>query len=566
MGLAFLAFLLWQAWQTDYGPKVVDTPKVSDNVASTALPTPQNSQSTANVPAMPALPNAAPQPGNAATSTPANIEQVKEAPAIAVETDVYRLLVSPIGGNIIEAKLKHYPVSSAKPNELVTLLNRNAEHFEQEQSGLLSTQPSPTHQANFTATAQSYALADGAQSLDVPLTWSDPSGISVVKTLRFTRNSYLIKTTFEINNATSQPWTGVFYRQLQRVAAPKRGGFFPTNVETYSFVGAAAFDPVNKFDKFPLDKFATAKLDRAATGGWTAMLQHHFLVASIPSPSEPFQYQTEIQSPSNGIPESYLIIQRGNQVKNVPPGSKATFESNLYVGPKLQNALPSVAPGLELAVDYGMVTVLAQPLFKVMNFLHGLVRNWGWAIILLTILVRTVMYPIVKKQFESGAAMKRLAPKIESLKQRFGDDRQKMAMAQMELFKKEGVNPMGGCLPALIQLPVFLALYWVVLSSVELRQAPFIGWIHDLTAPDPFYVLPIINAAVMFITSKITPMAGVDETQKKIMQYMPLAFAVMFALFPAGLVLYWCVNGLLGLAQQLYVTKKIEQRYLAKAG
>ena len=329
-----------------------------------------------------------------------------------------------------------------------------------------------------------------------------------------------------------------------------------TNPGQYSFVGAAWYSPEDKFDKLGFDDFAEEPLNRTITGGWAAQQQHYFFAAWIPEASEAQAYSTAVIT-DQGAPR-YLIRQVGPAFK-VAPGASMTRSSRLYVGPKQQESLDAIAPGLGLTIDYGMVTIFAKPVFWLLNALHKLVQNWGFAIILTTLLVKLLLYPLSETQYRSMAKMRKVQPRIEALKQRYGEDRQKFNQAMMELYSKEKINPVGGCFPLLLQFPVFIALYWVLLESVELRHAPFIGWLTNLSARDPYFVLPVANAAIMWITQKMSPSpAGMDPIQQKVLQYMPLVFSVTMAFFPSGLVLYWTINGSLGLLQQWIITRRIE--------
>jgi YidC/Oxa1 family membrane protein insertase len=338
------------------------------------------------------------------------------------------------------------------------------------------------------------------------------------------------------------------YRQLLRVPPPSKGGGL-TNPEAYSFVGAAWYSPQDKFEKLAFDEFEDEPLQKDASGGWIAMLQHYFVAAWIPNATDAAQYSTA------QLDGRYLIRSLGPSLE-LAPGAQARSEAQLYVGPKLQDRLDGVAPGLGLTLDYGIFTVIAQPLHWLLAKLHALTGNWGWAIVLLVVLIKLALFKLSEAQYKSFAKMRRVQPRIEALKERYGEDRQKFQTAMMELYKKEKINPMGGCLPILVQIPIFIALYWVLLESVELRHAPWIGWIQNLTAPDPYFVLPALNLLTMWLTQKLSPTPGMDPMQKKMMQIMPLVFGVMFAFFPAGLVLYWATNGALGLLQQWVITRR----------
>lgn len=553
IALLFIGYLLWTKWDEDYNTVAPAT------VASSATATPATSSGdTPN--AVPAQASATPAPAAIPnTETPAATTTAPIAPVV-VSTDVLRVEIDPRGGNIVVADLLAYPQQPKDFAHPVRLLDNGSATFFVAQSGLVGAQGStlaaPDHSALYHADKNSYAL-DAGDTLEVPLTWTDATGLTVRKVFTFKRGSYVIEQREDIHNAGATTWNGNVYRQLQRVPpiVDTKGIKGYSNTERYSFAGAAIYNPTDKFQKLKFDAFQKEPLDKHFDGGWAAMLQHYFFAAWIPQAQENNTYTTrEVASPSG---PRYLIRAMSPSIA-VAPGETKTESARLYVGPKLQSSLDQVAPGLALTVDYGMFTVIAEPLHWLLTQFHKITGNWGFAIILLVLLIKAVFFKLSETQFRSGAKMRKLQPRLAALKERYGDDRQKFAAAQMELFQKEKVNPLAGCLPMVIQIPVFFALYWVLLESVELRQAPFIGWIQNLTAPDPYFVLPVLNAVVMIVTQHLTPTAGMDPTQAKMMKIMPVAFSVLFAFFPAGLVLYYVVNGGLGLLQQWIITRRIE--------
>jgi YidC/Oxa1 family membrane protein insertase len=560
IALLFLGYLLWNAWQEDYvqhtTPATAETPTATSSGAATASSAPANGD----------VPSASTPTGNPATTNPA----IPAAPAnaatqrIVVTTDVLRVEIDTHGGNVVTADLLAYPQQPKDTAHPVRLLDDSPAHFFEAQSGLVSTQPAPDHTATFAAEKTDYALAEGADSVEVPLTWTDPSGVSVRKTFVFKRASYAIEQRQDITNKGSASWSGNAYRQLQRVPPiiDTSGIKGYSNTERYSFVGAAWYNASDKFQKLKFDNFEKEPLNKSFAGGWAAMLQHYFFAAWIPDAAETDQYTTVAVPGSD--PKRYLIRTQSPQI-TVAPGETKTATARLYVGPKLQSTLDQVAPGLSLTVDYGMLTVISEPLHWILAQLHKLTGNWGFAIILLVVLIKAAFFKLSETQYRSMARMRKMQPRIEALKERYGDDRQKMNQAMLELYQKEKINPLGGCLPMLVQIPVFFALYWVLLESVELRQAPFILWIQNLSAPDPWYVLPILNGLAMIATQMLTPSAGMDPMQAKMMKIMPVAFSFLFAFFPAGLVLYWTVNGTLSLLQQWIITKRIDAGEKAKA-
>lgn len=553
IALLFIGYLLWMKWDEDYNT-VVAPPAAAD--ATTA-----SSASVGDTPnAAPAQAPAATPPAAVPNTDPTSTNAAAPVAPVVVTTDLLRVEIDPRGGNIVVADLLAYPQQPKDFAHPVRLLdNSNATWFVA-QSGLIGTQGSaiaaPDHSALYHADKNSYAL-DAGDTLEVPLTWTDASGLTVRKVFTFKRGSYVIDQREDIQNAAATAWNGNIYRQLQRVPpiVDTKGIKGYSNTERYSFAGAAVYSPADKFQKLKFDNFQKEPLDKHFDGGWAAMLQHYFFAAWIPPAQENDTYTTnEVVGPAG---PRYLIRAMSPSIA-VAPGETKTQGARLYIGPKLQSSLDQVAPGLALTVDYGMFTVIAEPLHWLLTQFHKITGNWGFAIILLVLLIKAVFFKLSEAQFRSGAKMRKLQPRLAALKERYGDDRQKFAAAQMELFQKEKVNPLAGCLPMLIQIPVFFALYWVLLESVELRQAPFIGWIQNLTAPDPYFVLPVLNAIIMIATQHLTPTAGMDPMQAKMMKIMPVAFSVLFAFFPAGLVLYYVANGGLGLLQQWIITKRIE--------
>lgn len=547
IALLFLGYLLWMQWQEDY-----NKPTPPSTASSAIETTPTAAPAGADVPSANAPTSATPGAPDAAAPVAAN------APNIVVTTDLLRVEISPRGGNIVVADLLAYPQQPKDFAHPVRLLDDRAPTYFVAQSGLVSANgAAPDHQAAFTAEKNDYTLADGADTLEVGLSWTDASGLSVRKVLVFKRASYVIEQRQEISNGGATSWNGNAYRQLQRVPPvyDTSGIKGYTNTEHYSFAGAAWYSAADKFQKLKFDHFEKEPLDKSVSGGWAAMLQHYFFAAWIPPATETDQYATKIVPV--GEAKRYLIRTLSPSIA-VAPGETKSDSARLYIGPKLQSTLDQVAPGLSLTVDYGIFTVIAEPLHWILAQLHKLTGNWGLAIILLVLLIKAAFFKLSETQFRSMAKMRKLQPRIEALKERYGDDRQKMNQAMLELYQKEKANPLAGCLPMLVQMPVFFALYWVLLESVELRQAPFLGWIQNLSAPDPYYVLPVLNGLVMVATSFLSPTTGMDPTQAKMMKIMPVIFSVMFAFFPAGLVLYWTANGGLSLLQQWIITKRVE--------
>ena len=564
VAVIFLGWMLWAQWQQDYATP----PVTSSATVDTAAPQPATSPSAAvsrpedgSVPT-PIAPASQPAPAASAAVAPVvPAETSKSAPSgeqVQIDTDLLHLTIDSTGASIVQVDLKAYPVT-INSGEPVRLLDDSATEFYVAQSGLVSTaQAAPNHNAKFTTTQKHYQLVDGQDTLTVDFDWTDASGIRVRKRYTFTRDSYVVKLEQQVINDSGQPWTGNAYRQLQRVMPPPPDksyliGF--SDPSRYSFFGAGWYSAQDKFSKLKFDKFNEDPLNESVQGGWLAMLQHYFFAAWIPPDNEIDQFTTAVVQA--GDQPRYLVRASGPAF-TVAPGASGSSDARLYMGPKLPSRLETVAPHLELAVDYGKLTVISQPLHWVLSKFHALTGNWGFAIILLLLLIKALFFKLSEAQYRSMAKMRKLQPKVKALKERFADDKTKQQQAMMELYKKEKANPMAGCLPTLIQIPVFFALYYMLMQSVELRQAPFIGWIHDLSTPDPYYVLPVLNGLLMLATQFLTPTTGMDPTQAKIMKFMPVVFAAMFALFPAGLVLYYCTNALISLLQMWFIMRRFE--------
>ena len=539
-----VAALLWMAWDKEH---------VAPATAATQSTTPASPSTPANAPSssVPAVPRALP----ATAPTAVNSREVAAStPLLSVTTDVLRVTLH--GGALHSADVLRYPQTDDPGSPSIRLFADDAAHFFEAQSGWVSsTGAAPSHEGGFVPTTdqRAYVLAPGAQSLQVPFVWHGPNGVTIRRTYTFRRGDYVVGVRDEVDNRSAAPWQGFVYRQLVRVPPQVTSGMM--HPESYSFHGAAWYSDKDKLEKRKFAKFGDeAPLSKPVTGGWIAMLQHHFFTAWIPAAHDASTFSTAVPQPGQA-----LVREVGPGV-NVAPGTSASTEARLWVGPKLVDQIQAQhVPGLERAVDFSsfsLMALLAGWLFAVLSFLHGLLGNWGWSIVGLVVLIKLAMYPLSAAQYKSMAKMRRFQPRIEQLKERYGEDKQKFQMALMELYKKEKINPVGGCLPVLVQMPVFLALYWMLSESVELRHASWIGWIHDLTARDPYFILPAINIVVMWATQRLTPKTpGMDPTQQKMMQYMPVVFGVMFSFMPAGLVLYWITNGGLGLLQQWWNTR-----------
>jgi YidC/Oxa1 family membrane protein insertase len=548
--LALVLLLIYQAWVEDYGPVRAPPAAVAEGTPREGAGS--DARGTAAVEVPPA--EVAPVPAidaSAAAPDAASVSAASSQP-ITVETDVLRLEISPQGGAIVSAWLKDYAQTADDPETNFQLLKPSPPNMFVAESGLRGPEtgplPADTGKVLFQSGQQAYSLAPGQDTLEVVLTWGHPSGAQVNKRYRFTRGSYLIESAQEIINATSAPLAARSYNQLQRTELydPDASSFI------YTYTGGVYYTPEEKYRKVSFDDMRSERLSVEAANGWIAMIQHYFLAAWLPPAAAVQTFFTSVRDDSKYLIGSYTAA------ATVPPGATHTFTDRLFVGPKLQDTLASIAPGLELAVDYGWLTIIAQPIYWLLAAIHSLVGNWGWAIIILTILIKLAFYKLSETSYKSMANMRKLTPRLQALKDKYGDDKEKLNQAMMEMYKKEKINPLGGCLPILVQIPVFIALYWVLLESVELRQAPFALWIDNLSAPDPYFVLPLIMGVSMFVQQKLNP-APPDPIQAKIMMSLPFVFTVFFAFFPAGLVLYWVVNNLLSIAQQWYITRNIEK-------
>lgn len=557
-GLLAVAYFLFMAWEKDYGPH----PPAPTPAASTASAT--ASTSGASVPT-----------ANGAATAPAAAVHVPpvaggNAPAasgklITITTDVLRLTVDTRGGSIVRSELLRYPVALRTKKDPdpapISLLDNTPSRYFVAQDGLVSaTSPAPDHRALFQASQMQYTLAPGKDTLEVDLTWTDPSGLKVIKRYTLHRGSYVVDLSQQIDNDSAKPWTGNAYRQLQRVELPEPhySNFLAriSDRSHFGFFGATWYNPQQKFNELAFDKFEKEPLNVAATDGWIAMIQPYFVGAWIPPAGENDTFSTAVVD-AGGTPH-YLIRSVGPQI-SVAPGQQGETSARLFVGPKLPEVLAATAPGFQLTVDYGMFKIVAAPLHWILAQLDRLTGNWGVSIILLVLLINLATFKLTNAQYLSAAKMRKLKPRMDALKERYGDDKQKLQQATMELYKKEKVNPVAGCFPMLITLPIFYGLYRVLCDSVELRQAPFFGWIHDLSAPDPYYVLPILYAVLMLAQQWLMPpTAGMDPTQAKMMKFMPVAFAVIFLFFPSGLCLYYVVSTLCRLVQQWWVMRRFD--------
>jgi YidC/Oxa1 family membrane protein insertase len=525
--LSFSILMLWEAWNKEQQPQFISQPQKNGPHPVTTAP-----------------------PGTKVASPEIVSPVLEKAQRIKVTTDNFIVEIDTQGGDVRHLELLKQKEAHDKSKNYL-LLEDDPKKVYIAQSGLLG-EDLPNHKSIYTVENQNYVLSPSANELEVRLNWSSTKGITVVKTFTFHRNSYLIDVSYTIDNKSKDSLIPSAYFQLLRTnSPPKEDSKF---VHTYT--GPAFYSEQSKFRKASFDDIEKnkAELPAEANNGWVAMLQHYFLSAWLPKGSVSRKFYAK--HVGDGLYSAGILLQE--PVGIIPVASAGKISAELYVGPQEQAALSMVAPGLDLSVDYGWLTVIAAPLYWVLDHIHRWVNNWGVAIIILTVLIKLAFFPLSAKSYRSMANMRKVTPKLQKIKEKYGDDRQRMNQAMMELYKTEKINPLGGCLPVIVQIPVFIALYWVLLYSVEMRQAPFIGWITDLSAADPYFILPGLMGITMIIQTKLNPTPP-DPIQAKVMMIMPFAMAVFFVFFPAGLVLYWVVNNILSISQQWYITRKLEK-------
>lgn len=532
--LFFLIYLIWAQWQMDYGPQpVASTPAEVQAEKSQTADVPQAASDGVKTPSM--------------TSIEADTTDTNQR--IRVVTDVMDLEIDTRGGDVRRLVLREYSVTAKNPEDHLVLMTDEHINFQIAQSGLVSVNKgtAPSHNTIYKSEKNIYRLAEGEDEIEVPLYWENDEGVKVKKVMRFRRNDYVIDVDYFIQAGTKD-WSGSDYMQIVRSRPMEGDG----NAFIYTYTGGVVYNEEIKYEKYDFDDIAESNLNYQLDDGWVAMIQHYFLVSWVPEEGKNNLYFSRY----NREKDHYTMGTRTSAV-SIGAGDTGKISSRLVVGPKLQNKLEEIAPGLDLTVDYGILTIFAKPLFWLLNFFYEFFENWGWAIIFLTLTVKLLFYKLSEMSYRSMAKMRKVAPRVQQLKEQYGDDRQAMSKAMMDMYKREKINPMGGCFPILVQMPVFISLYWVLLESVEMRHAPFILWLDNLTDKDPYFVLPVIMGVSMFIQQKLNP-APIDPIQQKVFQIMPFAFTIMFAFFPSGLVLYWVVNNILSIAQQYVITRRIE--------
>jgi YidC/Oxa1 family membrane protein insertase len=548
-----MLWLTYQAWMQDYASAPVPTEaQTNENGAAPAA-------DDGSLPDLPAGADDAPQfQDDARLLDDGSGDQPEDrANIVRVVNDVLALEISTQGATVRRATVRKYPVAKDRPDDLVELLSPTPPHTAIIQTGLRAAGDSaePNHLVTFSTTATDYAM-NANDEIVVPMSWSDGQGITVEKEIRLTRGSYRIDITQRIRNDSGRDWRGAEYAQLLRHSEEAERSMF--NVDSYSFDGPIVYDGEKSAKLDRDDLLSDGPMNVIAKRGWTGGIQHHFLTVIIPPAEEEYRYSTAARanlSTSSTIGPAVIVAN----------GAEHTFATTLFVGPKLQAQLEDITESLKLTVDYGWLTIISQPLFWLLSKVYKFVGNWGLAIILVTVLIKAVFYKLTEASGRSMAKMREIQPRMKALQDRYKDDRQALSQAMMELYKREKVNPAAGCLPILIQMPFFLAFYWVLLESVEMRQAPFALWITDLSSRDPYFILPIIMGAAMLFQQKLNP-APADPVQAKVMQVMPIVFTGFFAFFPSGLVLYWVTNTLLSIAQQWYINKIVHEEATARKG
>lgn len=535
--IAVLSFMLLTEW-VHFRQKQNEEPPVAVMVESNpsttqSIPTPSNNVDAS----VPSLPNVA---------APAGTQQL-----ISVRTDVLDLKIDLNGGDIVYAALPKFSKSLDTPNQPFVLLQDDRHRTYIAQSGLVGRNgtDSTAGRPVYAASASAYTLKEGEDSLAVELLFETPEHVQIHKRFLFQRGAYVVTLNYRVDNLSTTPWQGALFGQIKRddSADPNvaKGGLGMS-----SYLGAAAATTKTTYEKLPFKDLAKKPLQEQMTGGWIGMIQHYFLSAWIPDAKSQNQFSTLVTA------DSMHILRFTSPTQEIAAGNSGEFSARIYTGPKDQYALREIAPGLELSVDYGVLWFIAQGIFWLLTKIHGFLGNWGWSIVIVTLLVKILFFGLNAKAYKSMANMRNVQPKLLAIRERYADDKQKQSAEMMNLYKTEKINPLGGCLPIVVQMPVFLSLYWVLQESVELRHAPWILWIHDLSAMDPYLILPLLMGATMFLQQKLNPPPP-DPMQAKVMQWMPVMFTFFFLWFPAGLVLYWVVNNSLSIIQQYIITKRI---------
>ncbi|MBD3658594.1 MULTISPECIES: membrane protein insertase YidC [Marinobacter] len=554
-GLAIVSYLMVLAWNEDYHqpqPVAQVAQQANGNSAGGDFATPPTTTTgTASDGEFTTPESGSTDLGAAATATDISDQ------LITVRTDVFELKIDRVGGNLVESSLLNYDDSLKSKAPLKLLQSSNGRTYILE-SGLIGKN-GPDSRKNgdtpvYQSSATEYRLAEGDNELAIDLVHTTDAGVKITKQYLLARDSYEIGVRYLIDNQSAAPWEANLTGKIVRDQAPDPTAQNSLGIQ--AFLGMVMSTQEDPYEKFDFSDLSEQPINQTVTNGWLAFLQHYFLSAWIPAKDQPAQFQTTRRG-------SLYVMGFVNPALQLEPGQSGEVSARAYVGPKIIDRLEAVAPNLDRTVDFGFLFFIALPLFIVLEWFHGLVGNWGVAIILLTVLVKGLFFHLSATSYRSMARMRAVAPQLTRLKELYGDDRQRMSQEMMALYKREKINPLGGCLPILVQMPVFISLYWVLFESVQLRHAPFMLWIHDLSVMDPYFVLPILMGASMFLQMSLNPTPP-DPMQAKIMKMMPLIFTVFFLWFPAGLVLYWLVNNILSISQQWYITRKIEAEVAGK--
>ncbi|WP_455426339.1 membrane protein insertase YidC [Dryocola sp. LX212] len=532
IALLFVSFMIWQAWEQDHAPQ----PQAQQTTQTTTTAT-----------------------GSAAASQ--GVPASGQGKIITVKTDVLELSINTRGGDVEQAQLLTYP-KELKSTEPFQLLETTPEFIYQAQSGLTG-RDGPDNPANgarplYNTDKDTFVMAEGQNELVIPMTYTDAAGNVFTKSFTLKRGEFAVGVNYNVKNAGEKPLEIATFGQLkQSINLPSHRDTGSSNFALHTFRGAAYSTPDEKYEKYKFDKISDGEnLNVNASNGWVAMLQQYFATAWVPGNQGTNNFYT------TKLNNDVAAIGYKSAPQLVQPGTTAQLGSTLWVGPEIQDKMAAVAPHLDLTVDYGWLWFISQPLFKLLKFIHSFIGNWGFSIIVITFIVRGIMYPLTKAQYTSMAKMRMLQPKLAAMRERIGDDKQRQSQEMMALYKAEKVNPLGGCLPLVIQMPIFLALYYMLMGSVELRHAPFALWIHDLSAQDPYYILPILMGLTMFFIQKMSPTTVTDPMQQKIMTFMPVIFTVFFLWFPSGLVLYYIVSNTVTIIQQQLIYRGLEKRGL----
>lgn len=556
-GIAVITYLLILQWNNDYGQ-----PALPDVASQPSFSSPEFSQSTGtDVSNIRALDNDTPTVESAALNNANDIDipvvsqQTVDQPSsqstlIKVETDTLNVGIDPKGGDILYISLPKFPAQIKHPDVPFVLLEDNMKRTYTARSGVVGRDGLDKSKSRpiYQSAKPSYTLNSSDSTLNVDLTLQQDN-VNVIKRFTFSRDSYIINVEYIIQNTGSEAWQGNFFAQIKRDASADPTSSSGMGMSTY--LGPAFKTNDERYNKVSFGDIDDSPFKESVTDGWVAMSQHYFVSAWVP-PAGTYNYTANKNS------QRQYLVGFTSPAITAAPGETTSFGASLYAGPKDQEALGELADGLDLTVDYGWLWFIAQPLFALLSLIHSVVLNWGWAIVILTIIIKAAFFSLSSKSYRSMAKMKLVAPKMQQIKERYGDDRQKLSQEMMALYRKEKVNPMSSCLPMLVQMPVFLALYWVLLESVELRHAPFIFWINDLSVKDPYFILPILMGVSMFIQMQLNPQVG-DPMQARVMKFMPIVMTFFFLWFPAGLVLYWLVNNIMSLAQQHFIMKSTEK-------